>query len=267
MAQPLAIHYGKDAVSVYRLDGVGNLFAAEVTIVLFGDSFLPSYTEGDNKLVVATDSMKNFVHRTALDYESSSLEEFLELVGTRFLAAYGHVERVALRAREVPFARRGDAVLQRVYDDVAVAELELSRDGMVSHRSGREGLHLVKLAGSAFSGFLRDEYTTLPDLADRPLYVHLDVHWRHLDFARRVASEDVRDALAATFDDFVSESIQHLVYEMGARALERFSEIAEISFAGQNRLWDTAQVSEDERVRVLTDARPPFGVIGLTLAR
>jgi urate oxidase / 2-oxo-4-hydroxy-4-carboxy-5-ureidoimidazoline decarboxylase len=267
MAQPLGIYYGKDAVSVYRLDGAGGLFAAEVRIVLFGESFLPSYTEGDNALVVATDSMKNFVHRTALDHEGSSLEDFLELVGTRFLATYPHVERVALRAREVPFARRGDAVLQRVYDDVAVAELELSRDGVVSHRSGLEGLHLLKLAGSAFSGFWRDEYTTLPDMADRPLYVHLDVYWRYGDFTRRVPSEEVRDTLAATFDGFVSESIQHLVHEMGVRALERFTDIAEISFAGENRLWDTAEISEDERVRVLTDARPPFGVIGLTLAR
>jgi urate oxidase len=265
MAEPLALSYGKDAVSVYRVDGTGGLFATEVRIVLFGESFVPSYTEGDNSLVVATDSMKNFVHRTALDYEGSSQEEFLELVGTRFLSTYGHVERVSLSARELAFARRGEAVLQRVYDDVGVAELELSREGVVAHRSGREGLHLIKLTGSAFEGFVRDEYTTLPDREDRPLYVHLDVHWRYRNFAERAAGEDVRDALAATFDDFVSESIQHLVHEMGVRALERFEEIEEISFTGQNRLWDTAQ--ESDEATVYTDARPPFGVIHLQLRR
>ena len=48
----------------------------------------------------------------------------------------------------------------------------------------------------------------------------------------------------------------------------RFPQLAEISFEAENRLWDTAQVSEEDgRVRVYTDPRPPFGVISLTLAR
>ena len=59
------------------------------------------------------------------------------------------------------------------------------------------------------------------------------------DFEKRVPSEAVRDALAATFDDFVSESIQHLVHEMGVRVLERFEDIEQIEFDAQNRLWDT----------------------------
>ena len=78
-------------------------------------------------------------------------------------------------------------------------------------------------------------------------------------------SEAVRDALAATFDDFVSESIQHLVHEMGVRVLERFEDIELIEFDAQNRLWDTAIA--DDGVKVYTDARPPYGVIHLTLER
>ena len=78
----------------------------------------------------------------------------------------------------------------------------------------------------------------------------------------------MRDSLAATFGDFDSASIQELVHEMGVRALDAFSAIGEISFLGQNRLWDTAQVSgADQRVRVYTDPRPPYGQIELTLAR
>jgi urate oxidase len=52
---------------------------------------------------------------------------------------------------------------------------------------------------------------------------------------------------------------------MGMRALDRFPQISEISFVAHNRLWDNAQ--EADGVRVFTDARPPFGVIELTLAR
>ena len=48
------ISYGKEAVSLYRTDGVSTLFAAEVALEVFGDNFLPAYTEGDNSLVYAT---------------------------------------------------------------------------------------------------------------------------------------------------------------------------------------------------------------------
>lgn len=257
MAEPLKISYGKDAVSVYRTDPRGNLFAAEIELVIQGDAFLPSYTEGDNSMVVATDSMKNFIHSCGCDFKGSSLEEFLAYVGRCFLERYDHVEAVRLEGRGLTFERRGEALYQQTYADRGVAWLEMGPEGVVDHRSGRIGLHLVKLTGSAFRGFVRDEYTTLPEAVDRPLFVHLDVHWRHRDFERRVAGEDVRDLVIATFDDFVSESIQHLVHEMGRRMLERFDAIEQIEFDGQNRLWDAAHALG--QVTVYTEARPPYG--------
>jgi urate oxidase/2-oxo-4-hydroxy-4-carboxy-5-ureidoimidazoline decarboxylase len=265
MAKPLTINYGKAAVSVYRADEACNLFAAEVELVAHGDVFLSSYTEGDNSQVVATDSMKNFIHSCARDFDGDSLDGFLALVGRCFLERYEHVERVTLDGREHTFERRGGVLYQQTYADRGTAWLDIGREGIEDHRSGRERLHLVKLRGGAFRGFVRDEYTTLPDAEDRPLFVHLDVRWRHRDFEKRVPSEAVGDALAATFDDFVSESIQHLVHEMGVRVLERFEDIELIEFDAQNRLWDTAIAAEG--VKVYTDARPPYGVIHLTLER
>jgi urate oxidase len=268
MADAVAIGYGKEAVSVYRTDGVRTLFAAEVRLLVRGEQLLSSYTEGDNSLVVATDSMKNFVQVQALGYDGSSLEDFLLLVGRRFLDQYDQADSVGLGARELPFARRGEAAFQRTYDDRGVAELTLGRDGIVEERSGREGLHLLKLTGSSFAGFVRDEYTTLSESHDRPLFVHLDVHWRHVDVTKRPAGEDVRASVVETFAALESASIQGLVHEMGVRVLERFAEIEEVSFAAQNRLWDTAQVSEEnERVRIYTDPRPPYGAVELTLRR
>ncbi|MGH3022692.1 MAG: factor-independent urate hydroxylase [Gaiellaceae bacterium] len=268
MADPVASGYGKQAVSVYRTDGVRTLFAAEIGLTARGDAFLPSYTEGDNTAVVATDSMKNFVHITALDYEGSSLEDFLDLLARRFLEDYEQVERVEVTARELLFARRTEQSFQRVGGDCAVAELALARDGTLEHSCGREGLRLIKLTGSSFEGFVRDEYTTLAESRDRPLYVYLDARWRNRNFAQRAPGEEVRDSIAATFAEFDSASIQELVHEMGVRLLDGFDELEEISFVGENRLWDTAQVhGADERVRVYTDPRPPFGLIEVTLRR
>jgi urate oxidase/2-oxo-4-hydroxy-4-carboxy-5-ureidoimidazoline decarboxylase len=264
MAQPVAHSYGKDAVSVYRTDGE-RLFACEVRLVVRGEAFEPSYTDGDNSMVVATDSMKNFVHRTALEYEGESLEDFLLELGLTFLDRYGHARAVDLQGRETVFASRAGAVFQRLYDDYGVAEISLYDDGTRVERSGRQALHLVKLSGSSFAGFVRDEYTTLPDAADRPLFVYLDIGWHNADYARRASGEGVRETIVATFADFRSESIQHLVHEMGVRVLERFGEIDNVSFRAENRLWDTAQ--ERDSAVVYTDARPPFGLITLSLER
>ena len=264
----MSIHYGKAKIGVYRTDGVSSLFAAEVTLDVFGENFMPAYTKGDNSLVVATDTMKNFVHANALEYSGESLEELLDLLGERFLGTYDHVERIRLEAREIPFERKSGVLFQRRYEDTGLAELELGREGVIDRRSGREGVQLIKITGSSFTRFARDDYTTLPETVDRPLFVHLDVHWRYLDEAGPVPSAEVRDSLAETFDDFNSKSIQHLVHEMGRRLLERFPAIAELSFEAENRLWDTAQISKaDERVKVYTDPRPPYGMIGLTLRR
>ncbi len=262
------IHYGKSQISVYRTDGKSALLGAEVELDVFGENFMPAYTEGDNRAVVATDTMKNFVHATALDYGGDSLEELIDLIGSRFLETYEHVERIRVRAREVPFERKSDVLFQRSDGDAGFAELELERAGVLAERSGRLGLRLLKITGSSFVQFARDEYTTLPESVDRPLFIHLDVHWRHADRERRVASTAVRDSVLETFDDFNSRSIQHLVHEMGVRLLEEQPGISEVSFEAQNRLWDTAEMSdEDERVKVYTDPRPPYGMIGLTLKR
>ncbi len=83
------IRYGKVQVSTYRtyahpLAGVtpipessfrgraNILLAADVDVEVLGENFLPAYTRGDNSNVVATDTMKNFVHRTTLDYDGAT---------------------------------------------------------------------------------------------------------------------------------------------------------------------------------------------------
>ena len=94
----------------------------------------------------------------------------------------------------------------------------------------------------------------------------MDVHWRYADPERdHVDSREVRDQLAATFDDFVSESIQHLVHEMGTRMLDRWPQLAEIRFEAENHTRDPA--GEDGARKIYTDPFPAQGLITLTLER
>jgi len=265
---PVDVRYGKAAVTFYRADVRRGIFAAEVRLEATGGNLLPAYTRGDNSMVVATDTMKNFIHAMALEYSGASLEEFLALLGRTFLTAYPHIEHVHLRARELPFARERGVVYGPRHDDYAVAELGMDRGGVGDHRSGLESLRLIKLTGSAFAGFMRDVYTTLPDMGDRPLLVHLNVYWRHGTFEDRVAAAEVRAALVEVLDSFVSQSIQHLVHEIGQHLLARFPAIVEVTFDAENHLWDAGRSSDgDLPTTIYTDPRPPYGVVSLTLRR
>lgn len=270
-----------------------DLFAAEVAIQVLGGPFEAAYTEGDNGNVVATDTMKNFILEHALSFEGATLEGFLASLGRAFLDTYPDMATLQLAGREVPFVaapvRQGEGfapspvLLSRSRGDHGVAELILERGGtdegvaVLDHECGRLGLQLLKTTGSSFTSFPRDAHTTLPEMRDRPLFVYLDAFWRYRDPAPilhtgagdlegYVPSEQVRDLLAATFHDFGSRSIQHLVHEMGVRLLARFPQLSEVRFEAQNRLWDHAFSAEDDPGRkVHTDPRPPYGRIGLTL--
>jgi urate oxidase len=255
------ISYGKLRVPVHRIDGE-EVFACEVDVEVLGDNFLPAYTEGDNSQVVATDTMKNFILRESLEYDGTALEGFLAFLGGRFLATYPVMRALRMSGRELRFDRLGERVFSRSDDDHGVATVELDPDGVTAARGGRHGMMLLKTSGSAFTRFARDEYTTLPERGDRPLLIRLDVDWRYAADGY-VDSKDVRDHLAATFDDFVSESIQHLVHEMGTRLLADRPEIAEVSFTAENHTRDP--VGEDGGRRVYTDPFPAQGLITLTL--
>ena len=304
------IRYGKADVKVYRthaepLTGVtpipespftgrdNTLVGAQIEVVVRGTQFMDAYTKGDNRLVVATDTMKNFIHAASRTARARTLEEWLLEVGTAFLDTYPHMERLTMVGRDLPFPasvvpssdgdgfEESDRLFSRDRCDYGSARLDLERaaDGRVvvaDHESGRQELQLIKITGSSFADFARDEHTTLPERPDRPLYIWCDIGWRYADPthaalsdpARYVASEQVADLAAAVFHEFVSLSIQHLVNEIGVRMLDRWPQLVEASFDAQNRLWDVgAESADDTRVKTYADPRPPFGHIGLVLRR
>ena len=241
------------------------MFACEVSVEVLGENFAAAYTEGDNSAVVATDTMKNFILRESLHHDGARWRACSPFLGAALLATYPVMEAVrvsATRAAVRPRRRQGLLALGR--------RPRRRRGGGRAGRparghGGRHGLLLLKTSGSAFTRFARDEYTTLPERGDRPLFIRLDVDWRYASPGDAVDSLAVRDHLARTFDDFVSESIQHLVHEMGTRLLADHPEIAELSFTAENHTRDP--VGEEDGRRMYTDPFPAQGLITLTLAR
>ncbi len=258
-------------------------FAAAVDVDVFGERFIASYTEGDNREVVATDTMKNFVYATAAEFTGTSLESYVAFLGRRMLTTYPQMERIRVTAREVPLDGghhddgQSDVVFRMTRADGAMSHADFARAGddiaMTHPRSGIEGMRLFKTTGSSFAAFARDDYTTLPDLVDRPLTIRMDAHWQYID-VRDASGEGqghieaalIRKALEHTFHDFNSRSIQELVHEMGQRLLKGFPSLAAVEFSAENHTPDKVAEGKDG-VKVFAEPRQTFGKIGLVLRR
>jgi urate oxidase len=285
------IRYGKADISFYRshaaplavaaipeseFTGRDNLLlAGRLTVDVLGEGFLAAYTEGDNRQVVATDTMKNFVYAQTLQYSGATADGLVAFLAQRFLETYPQMERLRLSYEELPYRSHSDKLLSAAPGDHGTVDLLADRSGVLQLESGRRGLRLVKLTGSSFTSFARDRYTTLPERVDRPLHVYLDVFWSYAEPASAtsgsgtgyVASEQVADHVRHTFDNFVSMSIQHLLHEMGHRLMARFPQLDQVRFEAENRLWDTSAESVEGPARVFSDPKPAHGSIGLTLNR
>jgi len=270
-------YYGKGDVIVYRLhrDGTGPaggspVFGANVLMLVYGDAFWPTYTTGDNTGLIATDSMKNFIQRETLNYEGSDLEGYSRFLAEKFLRTYPQVEGVQLTATAVPYASAGGMAFAPAGPERAYARLEQTRSGPVEVASGLRGFRLLRLGGSSFTGFVRDQYTTLPDVTNRPLHMWLDLEWTYIDAAAALSGGQVTARVARLVRDvflsFESGSIQQVIYQMGTRFLQELPAIAEVHLEANNRTWDTIAEHGNE-LGVYTDARPPYGCLGLRLRR
>ena len=269
---PKRNYYGKADVIVYRLHRDGAppaVFGAAVTMLLYGDAFWQTYTAGDNTGLVATDSMKNFIQRETLNFAGADLESFCRFLAEKFLGVYPQTEGILVSASEIPYSAvaGGNVAFAPGGPDRAMASLEMRRGGeTVEMRAGIHGFKLLRLGGSAFTGFVRDQYTTLPEITNRPLHMWLDLEWLATPALAASLVPRVRQLVHQVFHEFESGSIQQVIYRIGTRMLADLPEIAEVRLEANNRTWDTV-ADEGDALGVFTDPRPPYGVLGLTLKR
>jgi urate oxidase len=276
---PKRNYYGKGDVLVYRLcrdgavpSGQSAVFGTNVTILIYGEGFWPTYTTGDNTGLIATDSMKNFVQRETMNFTGGDLELYCLFLAEKFLAKYPQVEGVQIAAEEIPYFTLGTRGVSFAPGgpERAFARLEMAKTATVEMRSGIRGFRLLRLGGSSFHGFVRDEYTTLPDIANRPLHMWLDLDWSYTEpgsaYSNGAVTTVVHSIVTEIFDAFTSGSIQEIIYQIGAKILETIPAIAEVNLEANNRTWDTI-AERGDAIGVYTDARPPYGCLGLTLTR
>jgi urate oxidase len=272
--------YGKAAIRLVKVDRRSDRHVIRdltVGVHLEGD-FETSYTEGDNAQVVATDTMKNTVYAFAKDRLDGPIEGFgLALAG--HFAAIKQVARATVRLREHGWRAIGTAsgpapdAFLRTGELTRTAEVAVDAGG-ATVGAGIEDLTVMKTARSAFSGFPRDRFTTLPDTEDRIMATRVSATWRYEQPADGhdfdAAFDGVRSTLLDVFADHHSRSVQESIWLIGRAVLERHPQVAEISMAMPNlHHWrvDLAPfgLANDNEIFVATTE--PHGLIEATVRR
>lgn len=125
-------------------------------------------------------------------------------------------------------------------------EVTCKRDVGITVRSGIQGLLVLKSTGSAFHGFVRDEYTTLGETWDRILSTEVDANWewslfKSMDDVRNLipkfdaAWEAARNITLKAFAEDNSASVQATMYKMADQILAVVPEVNHVDYSLPNK--------------------------------
>ena len=251
-----------------------------VSTSLHGD-FDAAHVDGDQSAVLPTDTQKNTAFAYAKLHGVTSIEDYALALGRRLLEATPVATGVHVRVEEHAWDRifvggatweGHDHAFVRRGGEVRTTEVDVTRDD-TTVVSGLTELVVLKSTGSEFTGFLKDEFTTLPEADDRVLATSLTASWRWaaidgVDW--NAAYGEVRSTLLELFATTYSRALQETLWVMGRAVLERQPGVAEISFVAPNKhhhLVDLSPfgIANDGEVFIAADR--PYGLIEATVTR
>ncbi|HMS41571.1 MAG TPA: urate oxidase [Pyrinomonadaceae bacterium] len=272
-------NYGKSRVRLLKVERKGDFHSIQETtvkIALEGD-FDEIHTVGDNSLCLPTDTMKNTVY--ALAHQTAEIEEietFAKRLTEHFLANNQQITRVVIEIVEHGWTRLGDSEPHphsfiKGSNEQRTTKVNATRDD-VAIESGVLDLIVLKTTKSGFVGYLKDQYTTLPETSDRVFATSIKANWRYENAVAATGEiwRNIRQSIIETFAAHDSLSVQHTLYAMGKTVLQNFPDITEISFSLPNIHYLPVDVSRfglenDNRIFLPTDE--PHGLIEAHLAR
>ena len=245
--------------------------------IRFEGDYDQSYTEGDNRDVLPTDTMKNTVYALAAQHPVDDPERFGILLGAHFLSHNPRLHRVTIdfveqqwRRIEIGEREHGHAFLRRG-PDTRTASVVSGRDAVVVS-AGIDDLLIMKTGKSAFSGFPRDAFTTLPETRDRLLATAMTATWRYadVDVPFGLVWRGARDTLLRTFAEHESESVQHTLYAMARSVLDAADAVTSITLVMPNKHHlpvDLSRLGLENRNEIFVATDEPYGRIEATLTR
>jgi len=264
--------YGKSRVRLMKLvrreDGHD---LKEITVqILFQGDFASCYEAGDNSRVLPTDTIKNTVYVLARTHEIVSIEEFAQCLIEYFLKSNPQVSEVRVDTTEHLWSRINSTAFTRA-SGKRTAVVTGTRDGRTME-AGIGDLLILRSAGSGFEGYIRDQYTTLPETKDRIFQTALLATWRYntrsLDF--NAQWEKIRATILETFATHDSRSVQHTLHAIGQQVLATFPQVSEIQLTMPNKhalLVDLSPFGLDNPNEIFLPTDEPSGYIEAKLVR
>jgi urate oxidase len=270
--------YGKDGIRLVLVsrpegdEGPHTLRDVTVDVRLEG-AFETVHTEGDNSSVLPTDTMRSTVYALAQQHLTGSIEAFGTALTERFLAASPAASVAEVTLREHSWGRaqvEGSAHPHTFVGgsaECATAVVTRTSTSGPQVRSGISGLTLLRTRGSAFSGFLRDEFTVLVETEDRIMATEASADWTYGEH-NQPSYDDVRAAarvaLVDVFGNHPSASVQHTLFAMGEAVIDACPDVDAVRLRMPNKHHipvdlSAVGLSNDRAVYVATDR--PFGVI------
>jgi urate oxidase len=269
--------YGKCGVRLVQVTRPGDRHTLkDLTVAIrFEGDYDASY-RGDNTDVLPTDTMKNTVYALAAGTRLEEPEPFGLTLAEHFLDGNPHLRRVTIDLAEHRWGpvmsgerEHGQAFVGEG-PDTRTAQIRMDRQE-VQIRAGVTDLLVLKSSGSAFSGFKRDTFTTLPETRDRLLATSLSATWRYdAGTAYGPAWYAVRRTLLETFANHESESVQHTLHAMGRAVLDAMPDVCDIHIVMPNRHHlpvDLTPFGLENRNEIFVATDQPFGLIQATLRR
>ena len=270
--------YGKSGVRLVQVLRRGDRHdLRDLTVaVRFEGDYDQSYVDGDNSAVLPTDTMKNTVYALAARGPVEEPEQFGLMLAGHFLERNPRLQRVTIDLtdhrwdRIAADGREHGRAFQRSGPETRTARIRADRQE-AQVRAGLADLLIMKTSHSAFSGFPRDEFTTLPETRDRLLATSMTATWVYdVGTTYGTAWRAVRRTLLSCFAEHESESVQHTLHAMGHAVLDSVPEVSEIHLVMPNRHHlpvDLRPFGAENRNEIFVATTEPFGLIEATLRR
>jgi len=265
--------YGKSRVRLMKLSRHADRHdLKEVTLqILFEGDFASCYEAGDNSKILPTDTIKNTVYVLARQHEILAIEAFAECLIEYFLRNNPQVSVVRVEITEHLWSRITSTAFTRASGQ-RTAVVTGTRDA-VTISAGIDDLLVLRSAGSGFEGYIKDQYTTLPEASDRIFQTALVAVWRYskscsIDF--NAQWEGIRAAILDTFATHDSRSVQHTLHAIGQQVLAEFPDVAEIQLTMPNKhalLVDLSRFGLDNSNEIFLPTDEPSGYIEAKLVR
>jgi urate oxidase len=265
--------YGKAEVRVVYVargaaaDGGDIVRDRNVSSSLSGD-LAATHLTGDNANVLATDTQKNTAYAFAKRLGDVELEAYGIALATHYVTSQAPITRARLAIEEYGWTRIGTqpSSFHRSGDYTRTTTVIHDQNLGTSVVSGLADLIVLNTTNSEFSGFPRDEYTTMAETKDRMLATQVSASWRYrgteVDWAAAYAA--ARTALLDAFAETYSYSLQQTLYAIGTRIIETVPDICEVQLALPNKhhfLVDLEpfELTNDNEVYYAADR--PYGLI------